>query len=51
MFEKRCTALSQADEHTFTTLIKTMSYAGRVDDALQVHLVCKVHAMLYSHMQ
>ena len=26
----------QADEHTYTTLIKTLSYAGKVDDALQV---------------
>lgn len=26
----------QADEHTYTTLIKTLSYAGRVDDALKV---------------
>lgn len=29
----------QADEHTYTTLIKTMSYAGSVDEALQVHFL------------
>ena len=32
----------QADEHTYTTLIKTMSYAGQVDDALRVSFLGRV---------
>ena len=31
-----CSSVLQADEFTFPTLIKTLAYTGRVDEALQV---------------
>ena len=28
----------QTDEHTYTTLIKTLAYSGRIDEAIQASL-------------